>query len=337
LSGSDETLAEATAIQGSLPRDLSAYQPHAFHATDRDWPETNCYVDLWIEILNGRGLEVAAMFPFTFASDFEGDQWTFYKPPHADLFLLYGIEVEELTVWKALAAHCVEQVGRGRMPLVEMDSYFLPDTRGRAYRETHTKTTVGVVGIDPERRRLRYFHNRGLFELEGSDYDGLFRSAPAANDSVLAPYCEFAKFDRLIQRESSDLRERTRELLRRHLGRRPERNPIRRYAERIDEHLSWLIEDREEHYDLYAFAAIRQCGSCFAFSADCLRWLGEDDERWLKPAEAFSSLSSVASMLVMKMARIVYSGRLADLQAPFTEMAEAWDRGMEEVDQRVAP
>ncbi|ERM02938.1 hypothetical protein Q644_14080 [Brucella intermedia 229E] len=27
------------------------YTPHALHAQTRIWPETNCYVDLWIEVL----------------------------------------------------------------------------------------------------------------------------------------------------------------------------------------------------------------------------------------------------------------------------------------------
>ena len=31
------------------------YVPHPLHDSGRDWPETNCYVDLWIELLHGRG------------------------------------------------------------------------------------------------------------------------------------------------------------------------------------------------------------------------------------------------------------------------------------------
>ena len=55
------------------------------HRADRDWAETNCYVDIWIELLHAWGFEPIAALPFTFGIDFEGDQWTFYKPPLADL------------------------------------------------------------------------------------------------------------------------------------------------------------------------------------------------------------------------------------------------------------
>jgi len=39
------------------------------------------------------------------AIDFEGDQWTFFKPPHEDLKALYGIDVQELYVWRPLLEH----------------------------------------------------------------------------------------------------------------------------------------------------------------------------------------------------------------------------------------
>ncbi len=35
--------------------DPQAYTPHALHAAERMWPETNCYVDLWIEVLSAFG------------------------------------------------------------------------------------------------------------------------------------------------------------------------------------------------------------------------------------------------------------------------------------------
>ena len=319
----------------SLPHEVAIYESHAFHAGDRAWPESNCYVDLWIEVLHAQGLEVAALFPFTFASDFEGDQWTFYKPPHLDLQRLYGIEVEELTLWQTLPAHCAQQISRGRIPMVEMDSFYLPDTEGRDYREAHAKTTIGITRIDASREELVYFHNRGLFELRDADFRGIFRIEPEADSSNLPPYCEIVKFDRLIRREPSELHDLTVELLAFHIGRRPETNPITRYAEVVDEHLAQLIDDPADLYDAYAFASIRQCGSCFAFGADSLRWLAQKDEGWATAAAAFERISSIASMLVMKMARIAYSGRLRSLDESFKEMADAWDDGMSELDRRI--
>ncbi len=70
--------------------DPETYSVHALHSQERMWPETNCYVDLWIEVLNALGLAPEAMLGFTLTQDFEGDQFTFFKVPLEDLEALYG-------------------------------------------------------------------------------------------------------------------------------------------------------------------------------------------------------------------------------------------------------
>ena len=87
------------------PLRAATFARHRIHASDRDWAETNCYTDVMIEMLHGLGFEPAAMLAFTLAIDFEGDQWTFFKPPPADLERLYGFEIHELAVRHALARH----------------------------------------------------------------------------------------------------------------------------------------------------------------------------------------------------------------------------------------
>ncbi|HHV70630.1 MAG TPA: DUF1839 family protein, partial [Ochrobactrum intermedium] len=72
------------------------YTPHALHAQTRIWPETNCYVDLWIEVLATLGVAPEAMLGFTLTQDFEGDQFTFFKVPLEDLEALYGVRATEL-------------------------------------------------------------------------------------------------------------------------------------------------------------------------------------------------------------------------------------------------
>src|ERR1700722_19550583 len=101
-----------------IPLDPELYRRHAIHSDQRIWPETNCYSDVIIELLHGLGREPIAGLAFTLAIDFEGDQWTFFKFPHADLDELYGIDVQELAVWRPLVAHIEEQVGLGRPVLV---------------------------------------------------------------------------------------------------------------------------------------------------------------------------------------------------------------------------
>ena len=54
--------------------DAAAYARHPLHAPERIWPETNCYADLWIELLHAQGMDPHAMLPFVFALDFEGDE-----------------------------------------------------------------------------------------------------------------------------------------------------------------------------------------------------------------------------------------------------------------------
>ncbi|MFY0076088.1 DUF1839 family protein, partial [Acinetobacter baumannii] len=84
--------------------------------------------DVWIEVLHALGLNPVACLSMVFANDFDGDQWTFYKPPHEDVFALYGIDVQELNVWRNLYSNTCTQLSRGRLVLAEMDSFYLPDT-----------------------------------------------------------------------------------------------------------------------------------------------------------------------------------------------------------------
>src|SRR5215831_18263466 len=93
----------------ALPHVAAAgYVPHALHGSTAIWTEKNCYVDLWIELLHSLGIDPRAMLGFTVAVDFEGDQWTFFKPSHRDLQDLYGIDVQELSVWRPIRDHVIE-------------------------------------------------------------------------------------------------------------------------------------------------------------------------------------------------------------------------------------
>ena len=114
--------------------DPAAYARHPLHCADRAWPESNCYVDLWVELLHTAGAEPLAALPFALAVDVEGDQWTFFKFPLADLEALYGVSVFELNVWRPLVVHVAEQLALGRPSIVEVDAFYLPDTAGTSYR-----------------------------------------------------------------------------------------------------------------------------------------------------------------------------------------------------------
>jgi hypothetical protein len=74
------------------------YQSHFGHARERIWPETNCYLDLWIETL----------------------QWTFLKQQPEDLRRLYGLEVTEEIVWLPL----LEMVSIDAPGWIPSDNFF---------------------------------------------------------------------------------------------------------------------------------------------------------------------------------------------------------------------
>lgn len=150
-----------------LPIDPVGHRSHAMHAPERCWPQTNCYADLWIEALGALGMEPAAAFGFAVSQDFEGDQFTFFKPPLEDLEALYGLRVTELALYDDLVAHLELQAAQGRLVLIELDSFYLPDTRGVTYRTAHGKTTVAINRIDLAARELDYFHNEGFFRASG--------------------------------------------------------------------------------------------------------------------------------------------------------------------------
>ena len=306
--------------------DARAYRAHApLHSAERIWLEKNCYADLWIELLHAQGLEPHACLPFVFGLDFEGDQWTFFKPPLAELRRLYGIDVQELTVWRALLDHAVEHLGAGKWLSLEVDAHWLPDTAGTDYRSAHSKTTIVLNDIDTDARRLGYFHNAGYFELDGEDYAQLF--ALDALPALLPPYAELIRIDRVLHRPLSELRAISAELLDEHLAWRPASNPVVRFADRFEAELPHLQQLGFEHYHRWAFAGVRQLGAAFELAALYLRWQWPDG-RAAEAAAAFELIAQHAKTLILKAARAVNSGRALDARQLFDEMALAWERGM---------
>jgi hypothetical protein len=307
------------------PLDPATYRRHRLHGEDRVWAETNCYTDLLIELAHGLGFEPLAMLGFTLAIDFEGDQWTFFKPPAADLHALYGFDLQELAIWRPLAEHVAEQVEAGRPVLVELDSWFLPDPAGTAYRLAHTKTTVGVNEIDVARRRLGYFHNAGYFALEGDDFSELFQLDGVPHERVLPPYVEYVKWrEGFVAPRGRDLAEAALPLLARHLARAPRENPFPRFRERLARDLEWLLAAPIERFHAYSFANLRQYGACFELAESHLRWLGSHGIADLdRSAAALHEIAETAKRLQFQLARAMARRKPLDL-APIEAMAAQW-------------
>ena len=282
--------------------------------TDRVWVETNCYTDLWLGLLHALGFEPSAMLAFTVAQDFEGDQFTFFKPPPEDLRTLYGLEVQELALYDRVEAHAAVQLRRGRLVLVEVDGFHLPDTRGTSYRSQHVKTTIAILGLDEGAKRLDYIHNAGRFTLEGEDYEGLF--APPD----LFPYVEFMKRGGPAL-EGRALTDASIGLLRHHLRRRPAENPVAAYRAAFPEHRAALAARPMDYFHLYAFNTLRQLGANFELLGRHVRWIDGPAEA----AEACDRLAGSAKALQFQLARAVHRGRFGDDTALLDAMEAAYE------------
>jgi len=303
------------------PLDPASYRRHAIHGDGRIWAETNCYTDLLVELVHALGHEPVACLPFTLAIDFEGDQWTFFKPSHADLMRLYGLDVQELAIWRPVLEHVVEQVERGNPVLVELDSFHLPDTAGTAYRLLHNKTTVGVNEIDPKLKRMGYFHNAGYFVVQGEDFDRLFEFAH------LPPYAEIMKRregaltgDALVQCSLGILRE--------HLARVPGKNPFAAFKQRFEQDLAWLMQAPIERFHVYSFATLRQYGACFELAETYLRWLAANGVRGVhESAVCLHEIAETAKAFQFQLARSMMRKKPLDL-SPIDAMGAKWESAM---------
>ena len=310
-----------------LALDPSTYQRHPIHQEGRTWAETNCYVDVWIELLHALGYEPVAALPFTLTIDFEGDQWTFFKCPLLDMYELYGLDVQELAIWRPLVVHIEEQVERGRPVLVELDSYYLPDTAGTAYKRAHIKSTVAVTEIDAARHHMGYFHNQGYHHVGGDDFLDVLRLRGEPDPAALPPYVEFVKIRGGARRDGRSLLQGSLQLLRRHLELVPTENPFLSFKARFEKDLIWLLEKNLEAFHQYSFATLRQYGACFELSQTYLHWLAAQGEGELdEEIRVFREISEGAKTLQFQLARAMNRRKPLDL-SPLEAMAERWQRG----------
>jgi hypothetical protein len=313
--------------------DAKGYARHALHSGERAWPESNCYVDLCIEVLHAAGVEPLACLGFTLANDFEGDQFTFFKPPFGDMLALYGIEIVELNLWRSLLDHALVQLSRGRLVLAEMDAFYLPDTNGTDYKSKHTKTTIGINALDRDARTLGYFHNAGYYTLSGEDFDGVFQINPKVPETCLPSYVEFVKRDHQQQLAPTELLAISLRLAAEHYKKRPAQNPIKIYRPQLERDVAWLFGEGLATYHVYAFSTLRQLGANFELAARYVRWLGEQAGPGQTvsgieaAAEPFDLISSSAKALILKLARAVNGKKAPDLSI-FDAMEGAWEQGM---------
>jgi hypothetical protein len=307
-------------VRPVMPVSAGEHRPHPLHACDRVWTETSCSADVWIEILHALHLDPVAALGSTLSADMYGDQWRFLKLPAEDLRHLFGIEVEEMTVWRTLPEHVERCLLDGRLVTVEVDTCFLPDTVGRGYRAEHGKSTIVPNLIDRDARILEYFHNTGYYQLSGADYDDLFTSCS------LPPYVEIVTLDRI---DRTDPALRALQTARCHLARRPTDNPILRLGQQLQDDLPHLAACEGAELHRYLFATVRQCGATAELASAFADWIGED-------CADFDRVAVLSRTLLLKLAR-VGGGRPVHITEIVADMAHHWAQAIAAMTRRLEP
>jgi hypothetical protein len=305
----------------------ATYSRHSLHDSTRPWPETNCYSDLFIETLHTLGREPAAAFGMSVAQDFEGDQFTFFKIPSADLETLFGLDIQELSIYRSLVDHLEEQLARGRLVLVEVDAWYLADTRGISYQTEHSKTTIAINSFDRARARLGYFHNAGYFEAEGADVEALLGYGSAWRPQ-LPPFCEFVKMvgpglhGEVLARVA-------RERFAGHWARRPKTNPVDAYRVALTRHLDWLATEPPCSFHPYAFNTSRQFGANMALLGAHLAWLDGQAGGGLGDAAVLCErMATGAKTFQFLLARALARKRFDKLDPALDAIARDYDAAM---------
>jgi hypothetical protein len=312
-----------------LHLDPADYRPSDLHRPDRTFRETNCYADLWIELLHAHGIIPESAMGCACTVDFEGDQWTFFKPPPGDLLGLHGIDVHEMQLYRPVPEHIAEQLQAGRTMTLEADAFYLPDTAGTSYRRHHVKSSIAVEGIEADGERLRYFHGAGYYELNGADYRGALGLTGWLSEDALPPYVEVVNFHAGPRLAGEHLRRAALGAFRRQMVYRPRRNPWLAFGERLMRDLPELLSGPDSGFHAYAFATVRQCGAAFEIACSFVRWLAPATSADACLAgEALSRQVEGAKTLLFKLAR----RREFDPAPAIARLAMDWDIAMNALD-----
>ena len=124
-------------------------------------------------------------------------------------------------------------------------------------------------------------------------------------------------------------------LLRRHLADRPRENPVRAHRARLEGDIAWLRSEPPEVFHQYAFATLRQLGSCFGLTCSYLQWLAQHGEAGLEAAiTATDEIASTSKSLQFMLARAVRTSRTEELPHLFDRLEASWDTAMAELEHR---
>lgn len=300
----------------------ASHRPAPVHGPGTPWPETNCALDLYLELLNVTGRHPEALGVVALSADFLGDAWVTLKPGSDDL-QRHGLSVVEYNTWRPLLEHVAHHLDTGRLMTVETDSWWLPDTAGTAYRNEHTKTSITPLRLDPVARTMTYLHNAGCYALEGEDFEALW-SEQAPRTWVPIPYVELVTL--CAAPTEQRMRTEVADAVRSHLGRAPASNPVERLRAHLVATLPRIVDDEPAFHKL-AFVTTRQLGASAQLAAGFLRWWAPDDPDVVRAARAFTEVAERAGQTQFALARAA-RGRRVDLQTLLAGLPAVWDEAI---------
>ena len=164
-----------------------------------------------------------------------------------------------------------EQIAAGRTIIVELDSWYLPDTAATSYRTAHVKIVGRRRGDRPRRRAAALLPQRRPARAERR---GLPRRLPP-RARVLgrrpAAVHRDRRFDAGGALHGDELRDAARELCAHHLALRPGRTRSRASPRSSSATCPALLEGDAQVYHAYAFATVRMVGAGFEVAARACR------------------------------------------------------------------
>ena len=296
-------------------------------ATARIWPESNCYVDLWVGALQWLGVHAEPMLACALTAQFDVDQWTFCKPTASELADLYGIRVEELNIWRDLREQVFGQVRAGRLVLVEVDAFYLPDTAGVSYGIGHQKTTIGLRHVSDDGERITYFHNTGCFELDGDDLRGALSTRVGAHE--LPPFAELADVALLRRESAARLVPIAKHIASRRYAVSSTANPFAAWSLAAASQLADLAQRDIGNFHAWAFATVRQAGAMAELTAQWCEWMRTHDADATAASlnEAELALRDIAQTLAaqqFRLARVPAGRPHPGFAAALSRCAELW-------------
>ena len=222
-----------------------------------------------IELLHACGYEPIAAFGHLVRMDFEGDQWTFFKPPPEDLESLFGDRHPRDAALPA-AARADRRAARSAVARSSSSSTpgTCPTRRPRATAQSTSRPRSPPMRSTPTARRCGTSTAPACSSSAARTTAACSGSAEFSDD-VLPPYTELVRFDagpRLRGRRAARAPPST--LLRRHLDQAPARQPVRavRAAARTGAAGAARAAGSSD-YHAYAFATVRMAGSAFEILA----------------------------------------------------------------------